>query len=293
MMRFVRAALVAVVASSVAAAAEQAQSFRVISEDGPAEARRLTVRLDRRLSETDLAAIANALKAHQKAGTTTAAAAFYLPVMTTKDRAWAEAKFAASTQVAINGLRLDEEDAFRAAASRDGRDVIGHWLTSPPALTGMLTIVREKSGKLVAEWHLRNGQKTSDEVIESRAHNGRRFDVSGGDGSYYLATWSGPLELGQKSNVIAVAERLIVQKAEVAKAESAKPQTAKPAASDAKLSSAASATVPAGDAPVAATKTAETASPKSPAKHHRSAKVRETSQSGSSVADLVGTSLAR
>lgn len=299
MIRILRAAVFAALAVPSAGAAEQAQPFRVFSEDGPPEARRMSVRLEHRLTAAELASIADSIKAHQPAGKTAALVAFFLPGAKGGERAWAEAKFGSATQVTINGLRQDEEEAFKATAARDGRDVIGHWLTSPPALSGMLTIAREKSGKLTAEWNLRNGQKTADEVVESRAHNGRRFDVVGGGGSYYLATWGGPLELGQKSSVIAVAERLQVDKplaANTKKDAGKQQQPAKPAEDDAKLANAVSA--PSAESAPLANTAAAPAADKSTKSHraHQAAKGQETpkrTSSGSSLADLAGAPFAR
>ena len=75
------------------------------------------------------------------------------------------------------------------------------------------TIWREADRKVYAEWHLRNGSKNVDELIETRSQRGRRYQIVGADGGYYLGLWNGTLELGDKDNVIAFAERLQYEKA--------------------------------------------------------------------------------
>ena len=184
-------------------------AFQIVSEDDSAGVRSLAVRIENRVAESDLRQWAKTLRATRAEGKAPAKIAFYLPSMKLGQAPWAEIRFDAETKVSINGLRFDEVQSFGAEVASDHRAVIGHWLTSPPALPGKLTILREKSGRLIAEWHLRNGQKTVDELRESRSQRGRRYEIADADGGYYLALGSGDLELGQNGAVIAVAERFI------------------------------------------------------------------------------------
>ncbi len=195
---------------------EMAPAYKIVSDDDAAGLRRVTVRIDRRLSESDLKAVSDTLTKAQKSGSSGAqidAVAFYLPTMKLAQGPWAEQRLSSGGKITILGLRLDEEIAYRAEALSDQRPIIGMWLTSPPALPGRLTIWREKGGKTFAEWRLRSGQKTVDELDETQSSRGRRFNIAGVSGAYYLATWGGDLELGDKSSVIAVAERLVIDKA--------------------------------------------------------------------------------
>lgn len=208
-------AVIVTMITTAAFGGQMAPAFQIVSEDGDAAARRLAVRAGQRLSEPDLKAMAETIKARQPAGTVIEVIRVYLPDMKLTQNAWAEVHPAGGGKVVINGLRADEIEAYRAEAAGDTRAVIGVWLTAPPAMPGRLTIWRDKSGKVSAEWRLRNGEKSVDELIESKVSNGRRFDIVGAGGGYYLATHGGDLELGQKSNVIAVAERLTFEKAPV------------------------------------------------------------------------------
>ena len=192
---------------------EMAPAYKIVSDDDVAGLRRVTVRLDRRLSESDLKAVSETVTKAQKSGSPVDAVAFYLPAMKLAQGPWAERRLSEGGKITIQGLRLDEETAYRAEALSDQRPVLGMWLTSPPAMPGRLTIWREKGGKTFAEWRLRNGQKTVDELDETQSSRGRRFNIAGVSGAYYLATWGGELELGDKSGPIAVAERLVVDKA--------------------------------------------------------------------------------
>lgn len=207
------------VMANAAIAGEKPSSFQIVSEDGAGDARRVSVRLDGRVSEAELQAIADAVKARQAPGKSVAAVAFFLPSMALSNGPWAEVRLQPEIKVIITGIRRDEEDVYRAEAQADTRAVIGVWVTSAPAVPGRLTIWRDKDSRIFAEWRLRSGQKTIDELVEQRARNGRRFDIKGSGGGYYLAAWNGTLELGEKSSVIAVSERLQFEKPKAEKAQ--------------------------------------------------------------------------
>lgn len=199
-----------------ATSATAAPSYRIVSEDASEAALAVSVRIDARLSEADLASLADTIRAAKPTFKAASRIQFYLPDMPLGDAPWADVAYAPNENVSIKGLRLDEEESFRAKSERDMRDIIGVWLTSPPAVPGKLTIWREADRKIYAEWHLRNGSKNVDELIETRSQRGRRYQIVGAEGGYYLALWNGTLELGDKDNVIAVAERLQFQKAKAA-----------------------------------------------------------------------------
>lgn len=215
--------------SPVRAASEAQPAFKIVSEDARDAGAALSVRIQGRLSEADLKRLADEVRQRRPAGKPPISTlAVFLPGMEIVGPPWAEATFAPDARVVVNGLRRDEEDAYRAAASTDVRDVVGVWLTSPPAPPGVLTIYREPGRRLFAEWRLRNSHKTIDEVYESVGNRGRRYDIVGSGGGYYLALWSGGLQLGDRSSVIAVAERLHFEKRTEAPVAAA-PSSEKPA----------------------------------------------------------------
>jgi hypothetical protein len=208
MIKFLVATALLVVAASPVQAANGLPPYRIVSEDRAGDGLTVAVRLAARATEADLIAIAQRLKANKPATPGVNAISFYLDAAKLIDAPWADVHFEPAARVTVRGLRLDEEQAYRAAAMTDPRPLLGVWLTSPPAMPGKLSIWREKGGKAFAEWHLRNGQKAIDELIETRAPRGRRYEIAGANGGYYLALWGGGLELGDNKHVIALAERL-------------------------------------------------------------------------------------
>lgn len=230
--------LVAAAAACMSAAwpadAETRAAAKIVSEDGAKEQRRMSLRLDARVPEADLKTIAAGLRDKAPEGRKPVSFAFYLPAMTLSQAPWADVRLMPEPRVTINGLRYEEVKAFAAEAARDNRDVIGHWLTAPPALPGKLTIWRDAAGGRHADWTLRTGTKTSDELDEIKTGRGRRFEIKGSNGGYYLATWAGPLELGEGKVVIASAERIAVDREKALPSETpakALPQAAATAAS--------------------------------------------------------------
>lgn len=130
---------------------------------------------------------------------------FLLPGMHINQGAWASVLFSPEPKVMIHGLSRADEEQFLAEHKADQRSLLGSWLTSPPAAPGRLTIYSDH-GKVFAEWRLRGGQKTVDELRDSNVKGQRRFDVPGG--GYYVLVRTGDLELWDKSNLIATAERI-------------------------------------------------------------------------------------
>lgn len=225
--------------------------FAVVSEDAVGDVRKVAVRLQDRVPEAALKSMAETIRIKAPAGKTPSRITFYLPQIALAQSPWAEVTFAPETHVSINGLRYEEVAAFATEAARDGRDILGVWLTAAPALAGKLTIWRDTAGKRFAEWVLKSGKKTVDELDEIKTSRGRRFEIKGSNGGYYLATWAGPLELGEGKTVIASAERLMIDKTKTAApaaAPGSKPEAAAAAALPAK-SAASSAADPAAAAP--------------------------------------------
>jgi hypothetical protein len=203
---------IAVALSFGAVAAEPPRpAFAVVSEDGGDDRRGISVRLKTRLTETELRRIADAIvdKRRARAGRTTIR--FYLDGMPLDGAAWAQATYATEVKLAIAGLSLEEEQMLLAELRTDQRQIVGAWLTSPPAAPGRLVIFRDK-GRTFAEWRLRSGLKTVDEVAETKVARGRRYEIAGETRGHFLATSEGPLELREGEKLIAVAERVVIDK---------------------------------------------------------------------------------
>lgn len=180
-------------------------AFNTISEDLSEQRRAVFVRLERRLAEADLLRVGEYIKEHAKRPFARTQVNYFLPGMPLNLGPWASIQFAPEPKIMVHGLRREDEELFLAEHQADRRSLLGAWLTSPPAAPGRLTIYSDR-GRVYAEWRLRNGQKTLDELADSAAKAGRRFDVQGG--GYYILAKSGELEIWDKTTLIAVAERI-------------------------------------------------------------------------------------
>jgi hypothetical protein len=193
------------------AVADDKAPYRIVSEDISADTSRryVAVVLPRRIAEAEIGRIAEVVRAKEKVLHEKTTVNFYLPGMKIGQGAWAVATFAPTLKIGIVGLRLDEEQTALADAQVDRRVLIGVWLTAPPAAPGRLILYRA-GAKTFAEWRLRDGSKSVDELVESRDPRGRHLapvSASGGT-EFYLLAWTGELELRDGATVIATAERL-------------------------------------------------------------------------------------
>lgn len=205
---------------------DEPATHKIVSEDIAANGttRYVAVVVSKRISEADIGPIADAARAREKAPYERTVVNLYLPGMKLGGSAWAVATYQPSLKVTIVGLRLDEEQAALVEAANDKRNLLGMWLTSPPAVPGRLTIYRE-GAKTFAEWRLRNGSKSVEEVIETRDGRGRRLTPAAGSTDYFLLGPHGELELRDATSVIAVAERLpVAVDRQAAKAAPVKPK---------------------------------------------------------------------
>ncbi len=205
------ARVISVVASAVlstSAVAEPAPVFNIISEEASGLRRSLAVRLERRLDEVTLMNIATTLKARSTREVAKTQISFFLPGMVLNQGAWANVLFAPDPRLVVSGLRLEDEELLSAEFKADTRSMLGSWLTSPPAPAGRLTIYSDH-GRIFAEWRLRSGLKTVEELREANVGKVRRFDMSGG--GYYVLTKSGDIEIWDQTTLIAVGERLRIE----------------------------------------------------------------------------------
>lgn len=205
-MRAILAAACLVLAAP-SAFANSGPRYRITADEAGEIHRMVEVRIERRQTEAELKAIAKAIQEREARPFRRTLVNFYLPSMKPGHGAWATATHTKDITVRIVGLRVDEEETYTAEARADNRNLVGTWLTSTPAAPGRLTIYRER-GKLFAEWRLRNGTKTTDEVVESRAGNGRRFDNRPTTAEHYVLVSGGELELRQGDQLVAVAEAI-------------------------------------------------------------------------------------
>jgi hypothetical protein len=200
---------IASVAALLLAAPALAQTptpYKIVTEERGDTTRTIDVRLERRADEADLDAIANVVAARDPKPYARTIVNFLLPATRAGEAPWATATLQREVKVKIPGLRLDEEKLFIAEAHADTRNVVGAWLTSTPATPGRLTIFRE-GRQVIAEWRLRSGVRSRDELTETRLSSGRRFDLKSGTADdHFILTQAGDLEIRSQGKLIAVAE---------------------------------------------------------------------------------------
>lgn len=206
-----RALLVLAAAATLtgeALASDMLPPYRVVAEEKTEANRTVDVRIDRRLEEGEVTAIANAIVNREPKPFMRTIVNFVLPMAKPGEPPWASASLVRELKVRIPGLRLDEERQFVTEARADRRDVIGHWLTSTPATPGRITIFRENK-RLYAEWRMRSGVRTQDEVTETRTSSGRRFDLKqAANDDHFVIVAGGDLEIRSKGQMIALGERV-------------------------------------------------------------------------------------
>jgi hypothetical protein len=184
-------------------------THRVVSEDISVEngRRYVAVVMSRRIMETEIERIADAVRAKEKMAFDKTIVNFYLPGMKLGQGAWAIASYNPARKIQIVGLRLDEEETAAAEAAADPRRLIGVWLTAPPAAPGRLTLYRD-GVKIFAERRLRDGSKSVEELTESRDKRSRRFEPLSGGTQAFVITPDGAMELRDGAVTLATAERL-------------------------------------------------------------------------------------
>jgi len=147
------------------------------------------------------------LKAHDTKAYERTIINFYLPSMNLGDGSWATISYTPDRHMTINGLTREEELAFIEKIKADKRDRIGSWLASSPAIAGEVTIFKKGAKKLI-EWSLRNGLKSTSEIIETRTWRGRRFDIKSGSKTYFLINNQNDLEIRDQRGLVATGERI-------------------------------------------------------------------------------------
>ncbi len=231
---------------ALAQSAAKGESYKIISEDGNEGRRSISVRLAGRVSEAEIKRLADGLIAKRRAASGRVVVRLYLDGMALDQAPWAVATYQSDLKIAISGLKLEEEELYLSELRNDRRQIVGAWLTSPPAVPGRLAIYRDK-GKVFAEWRLRNGLKTVDELEESRVNRGRRYDVKGENAGHFVVTAAGVLEMRDADKLIAVAERIAPERlapaapgnAPVAQSATPLPPVTTPAGANAAAASAA------------------------------------------------------
>jgi hypothetical protein len=159
--------------------------------------RRLNVRLNRKVSEDVLRAIAIKLKNAEPTSYESTFILYYLPDMIVDTGAWASTHFEPDLKVKILGASLDDEKRANIAASPK-QVVIGKWLDEAYSGGQIIIIYREK-GRLFLGLRSPDpiySNLPDDEIIERKSKLGRKFQSTepSDSGDFYILDKSGNLQ---------------------------------------------------------------------------------------------------
>lgn len=138
--------------------------------------RQLDVRLNKKVSERTLRAIALKLKSQDSRHYDRTFITYSLPGMVVGTGAWATTHFNPNLEVRILGLTAEEEEKLVTEPVPANREVIGRWVDEIPHASSRFTIFREE-GKLFIEQTFKDGSSRKEELVEKKSPLGRRFDL--------------------------------------------------------------------------------------------------------------------
>lgn len=171
--------------------------------------RSLDVRLNRKVSEDTLSALALKLKAQDPKIYERTFICYYLPGMEVGAGAWATTHFNPNLEVKILGLTAEQENALRQQTNDPSRDVIGSWLDESPFIGSRVTIFRQ-NGKLFLENTYKDGSSGKKEIVEKLSGKERTFRKKEGSsaGEFYLIDKQGNLQLWDQEGIIWIAKKI-------------------------------------------------------------------------------------
>ena len=172
--------------------------------------RSLDVRLNKKVSEKTLRAIALKSKAQDSRNYERTFICYYLPDMEVGAGAWATTHFNPNLEVKILGFTVEQENALRQLPDDPSREVIGFWLDE--SLYGMgsrITIFRQ-NGKLFIENTYKDGSSGKKEIVEKLSDKGRTFRKKEGSsvGEFYLIDNQGNLQMWDEEGIISTAKKI-------------------------------------------------------------------------------------
>ena len=182
-------------------------SYSIIDSTAIAGIKRsLDVRLNKRVAEDTLHAIALKLKSQDSRDYDRTFIVYYLPDMTVGAGAWATTHFTPELEVQILGLSTEEKKKLSAVPAN--REIVGQWLDETPYASSRITIFHE-GGKLYAEQTFADGSSRKKELVEKRSPLGRRFDQvdAATAGDHWILDSRGNLQLHDNDGLIRTAKR--------------------------------------------------------------------------------------
>jgi len=186
-------------------------SYKIIDNNVlPGIKRGLTVRLNKRVSQDTLVAIAQELKSKDSRSYRRTFIAYLLPGMEPGMGAWATTHFDPDLKVEILGLTAEDDLLLEQFPEDSDREIIRAWKDDRAIAEARITLFRE-DGKLYIEWdHGSTGIMTGRyerEIKRQQSSVGERFaDTNASlDGDYYVINSSGDLELRDGDGLISTA----------------------------------------------------------------------------------------
>lgn len=173
----------------------------------PGIKRQLDVRLNKKVSEDILRAIALELKSNDSRQYDRTFIFYYLPDMTGGANAWATTHFNPTLDVRIFGLTIQDEQALMTEPTPSDRQVIGSWLDE--YLPSRITIYREDD-TLYMERKFKDGSSLKEELVEKPSPLGQRFDLKEGSifGDHWVINREGNLQISDNAGLISTAKRI-------------------------------------------------------------------------------------
>lgn len=183
-------------------------SYEVIDTDiVPGIKRSLDVRLNKKVSEDVLRAIALEVKSNDLRQYDRTFICYYLPDMAVGAGAWATTHFDPTLDVRILGLTAQEEQALVTEPTPSNREVIGSWLSE--LIGSQITIYREDD-TLYIEQKFKDGSSLKEELVEKSSPLSQRFDLKKGSsfGDHWIIDRGGNLQIRDNAGLISTAKRI-------------------------------------------------------------------------------------
>ena len=185
-------------------------SYTVIGTDIiPSIKRSLDVRLNQKVSQDVLRAIALELKSSDSRQYDRTFIAYYLPGMTVNAGSWATTHFNPTLDVRILGLTVPEEKALVTEPLAADREVTGSWLDEITYAGSRITIYRE-GGTLYMDRKFKDGSGGKEELVEKPSPLGQRFDMKEGSssGDHWVIDQEGNLQIRDNLGLISTAKKI-------------------------------------------------------------------------------------
>jgi len=183
--------------------------FIIDSDILPGVKRSLDVRLNKKVSEDTLRAIALKLKSQDSREYERTFICYWLPGMEVGSGAWATTHFNPELEVRIQGLTAEEEKAQLAEPPPANWEVIGRWLDESAFVGSRITIFRERGNLYVGEKY-KDGSGHNERVVERTSSLGRRFDPleRSSSGDHYIIDQRGNLQIRDDQGLISTAKKI-------------------------------------------------------------------------------------